>query len=349
MKKLMLVIGTVLCISLIIFVLFKNKAEIAAKAKIVPISSYPVSVVAVAREDVSESIAQVGEIVSNNDVAVVSEQSGKVLAVMVKEGSYVKAGSPLVKLDDVLPKAQYLTAQVSYEKAKKDWERAQNLRKQEIISDVELESSRLQYQSAEASYISAQKNYHNSLIVSPISGVVTSCPATVGTMVNPGKVVANVVDMSLFKLEVNIGEQDAFRLKAGDQVKITTDVYPGITFNGRIESVSAKSDTAHNYPVKIVIQNNNRQYPLKSGMYGKVNFDLRSQIALTIPRTALAGSIKQPQVFVAEGNKAKLRNIVVSGEVGTKLIVVDGLKEGDTIVSSGQENIKDNSTIEIIK
>jgi len=75
MKKVLVILGTVLCIGLIVFVLFKNKAEVAAKAKIVPISAYPVAVTAVTRENVSQDLAQVGEIVSNNDVSVVAEQS----------------------------------------------------------------------------------------------------------------------------------------------------------------------------------------------------------------------------------------------------------------------------------
>jgi hypothetical protein len=122
-----------------------------------------------------------------------------------------------------------------------------------------------------------------------------------------------------------------------------------VTFSGRIDSISAKCDAAHNYPVKIIIHNNHSQYPLKSGMYGKATFDVLGQDALVIPRTALAGSVKHPQVFVVEGKKARLRDIVVGDQVGTKLTVVQGLNEGDNIVYSGQDNIKDNSQVEILK
>jgi len=269
--------------------------------------------------------------------------------VLVKEGSYVKAGQPLIKLDDVLTQAQYMSATTSYEKAQKDWERARDLRRQEVISNTELEAARLQSKAAEATYITSRKQYHNSVIVAPIAGVVVSCPVTVGSMVGKDDVVANVVDMSLFKLELNVDEPTAFRLKVGNVVTITTDVYPGVTFSGRIDSISAKCDAAHNYPVKLIIQNNHSQYPLKSGMYGKATFDMLGQEALVIPRTALVGSVKQPQVFVVEGDQAKLREIVVGNQVGTKLTIVQGLKEGDRIVYNGQENIKDNARVEIVR
>ncbi len=349
MKKILAILGIIVVIGLIGLTLVKNKTEMTEKAKITKIESYPVSVVTVAKENLADSLTQIGEIVANNDVNVAAEQTGKVIAVMVKEGSYVSAGAPLVKLDDLLSQTQFATAKVNYEKAQRDWERYQTLRKQEVISDTELEAARLQFKSAEASYISAQRQYHNSVVTSPISGVVTSRPVNIGTMINPGTVVANVVDTSIFKVKLNIGEQNAFRLKTGDLVIVETDVYPGVKMNGRIESISAKSDTAHSYPVQVLIPNANKQYPLKSGMYGKVTFILPSQDALTIPRTALVGSINDPKVYVVEGNNAKLRPIVVGSEVGNKITIVQGLSEGETVVFAGQDNLKDNIPVTIVK
>ncbi len=349
MKKILAILGILVVIALIGFTLVKNKSEMTEKAKIIKIEAYPVSVVTIAKENLADSLTQIGEIVANNDVNVAAEQTGKVTAVMVKEGSYVNAGAPLVKLDDLLSQTQFATAKVNYEKAQRDWERYQTLRKQEVISDTELEAARLQFKSAEASYISTQRQYHNSVVTSPISGVVTSRPVNIGTMINPGTVVANVVDTSVFKVKLNIGERNAFRLKTGDPVAVETDVYPGVKMNGRIESISAKSDTAHNYPVQVLIPNINKQYPLKSGMYGKVTFILPSQDALTIPRTALVGSVNDPKVYVVEGNNAKLRPIVVGSEVGNKLTVIQGLSEGETVVFAGQDNLKDNIPVTIMK
>lgn len=349
MKKWVVLLISVLIIGLIVFTLLKNKADIAAEARIVPIDSYPVSVVKVVKENISRQTTQIGQIVSNNDVQVVSEHSGKVISVMVKEGAYVAKGAPLVRLDDIVSQAQNMSAQANYQKAKKDWERYESLRKQDIISDSELEAARLNFKAAEANYVAAQKQYHNAVIVSPISGVVVSRPVNIGSMVNPGTVVANVVDMSLFKVEVNVGEQDVFRLKVGDPVTIQSDVYPEASFSGRIESISAKADVDHTYPVKILLPNNNRQYPLRSGMYGKVTFNFPSQFELTIPRTALVGSINTPQVYVVKGHKAVLRDIVVGATVGPKVIVLQGLNEGDTVVTSGQENLKDGIKVTIEK
>jgi RND family efflux transporter MFP subunit len=146
------------------------------------------------------------------------------------------------------------------------------------------------------------------------------------------------------KVILNVAEQDAFRLKVGDQTEIETAVYPGIKFYGTIASISAKGDAAHTYPVKIVIPNNN-QHPLKSGMFGQITINFGNQVALSIPRNALIGGITNPQVFVVEDGKAQLRNIQVGSEIGTNIAVMQGLHEGETVVVSGQEGLKDNMTV----
>ncbi len=349
MKRMVVLLVSALLIVLIVLVLFKNKADITEKAKNVPITSYPVSAVKATQENLNEVFTHVGVIVANNDLAVISEQSGKVTEVMVKEGSYVSAGSPLVKLDSLMAEANLTAAQTSYEKAKKDWERNQSLHKDGLISESQLESARLAFKSAEAQHTVAQRQYQNANITSPISGIVSSRPVNIGTMVNPGTVVANVVDTSLFKVKLNLGEQEAFRLRVGDPAEITTDVYPGVTFSGRIDSISVKGDDAHTYPIQIVIPNNNAKKPLKSGMYGKVKFTLPNQNALTIPRTALAGSIQEPEVYVVEAGKARLRPIVVGSEIGSKLTVLEGIQEGDLVVFNGQDNLKDGIAVTVVQ
>lgn len=350
MKKLIALIGVVCVVGLIIFTLLSNKAAMQKKAQIIPITSYPVSVVTVSKQKLDEQLSQVGVIVANNDVAIVSELQGqaKVTAVLVKEGSYVRAGSPIVKIDDILPQANYLAAKTSYEKAQKDWERNQSLQKDGLISDSQLESARLAYESAQAQYVAAERQYQNATITSPISGLITSVPVNIGMIVNPGTVVANVIDNSLFKVKLNIGEEDAFKLQVGASVIVETDVYPGAKFNGTIYSVSGKGDEAHTYPVQIIIPNS-KQYPLKSGMFGKVSFNIKNQMVITIPRDALVGSIKNPQVYVVEDGTAKLRNIIVGTTVGTISSVKQGLTEGETVVISGQNNLQDNVGVAIQK
>lgn len=347
-KKVVLLIVSLVVVVLIAFVLFNNKAEMERKANIAPITSIPVSVVSATKQNVQSNLTQVGVIVAINDVNIVSEVSGKIINVLAKEGTYVAVGAPIVKVDDTLLNAKFLATQTSYQKAQKDWERKQTLYKDQLISDAELELARQTYKATEAQYIADQKQYQNTLVTSPISGVVTSRPVNIGTMLNPGTVVANIVDVSMFKVKLNVGEEDVFTLKAGDAVIIETDVYPGVKFTGRIDSISVKGDESHTYPVQVLLPNN-KQYPLKSGMFGRVTFRTSNQMALVIPRDALVGSIKNPQVFVVNDSKAELRQIVIGPEAGTNIIIKKGLNEGDTVVISGQDNLRDGVTVNVQK
>jgi RND family efflux transporter MFP subunit len=347
-KKVLLLIGSLVVVVLIAFVLFNNKAEMERKANIAPITSIPVSVVSATKQNIQRNLTQVGVIVAINDVNIVSEVSGKIINVLAKEGTYVAAGAPIVKVDDTLLNAKFLATQTSYQKSQKDWERKQALYKDQLISDAELELARQTFKATEAQYIADQKQYQNTLVTSPISGVVTSRPVNIGTMLNPGTVVANIVDISMFKVKLNVGEEDAFTLKAGDVVTIETDVYPGVKFTGRIDSISVKGDESHTYPVQVLLPNN-KQYPLKSGMFGRVTFRTNNQMALLIPRDALVGSIKNPQVFVVNDSKAALRQIVIGSEAGTNITIKKGLNEGDTVVISGQDNLRDGATVNVQK
>lgn len=347
-KKVVLLIVSLVVVLLIGFVLFNNKAEMERKANITPITSVPVSVVTATKQSIQNNLTQIGVIMAINDVNIISEVSGKIINVLAKEGSYIKAGSPIVKVDDTLLHAKFLATQTSYQKAQKDWERKQALYKDQLISDAELEMARQTFKAAEAQFIADQKQYQNTLVTSPISGVVTSRPVNIGTMLAPGSIVANVVDISMFKVKLNVGEETVFTLKAGDPVTVETDVYPGVKFAGRIDSVSVKGDESHTYPVWVLLPNN-KQYPLKSGMFGRVTFRTSHEMALVIPRDALVGSIKNPQVFVVNENKAELRQIIIGPVVGTNIIVKQGLNEGDMIVFSGQDNLRDGVAVNIQK
>jgi RND family efflux transporter MFP subunit len=137
-------------------------------------------------------------------------------------------------------------------------------------------------------------------------------------------------------------------LKIGDRVDITTEVYPGVVFSGKIATISAKGDEAHTYPVEVDLPNS-KQHPLKAGMFGNVNFvSFTKGESLLIPREALLGSIKNPQVFIVENNTAKLVNLVIGNTYDNYLEVISGLKEGQEIVVNGQNNIEDNNKVTII-
>ena len=351
MKNWKLIIGVVVAFAVIVTILVINKKKMSSTtAGGINAANY-VTVDKAVLKNLSEVLSLTGTINANNDVNIMSETSGKITAVYVKVGDYKTAGSVLFQVDDELRKAAFMSAEANYEKAKKDYERFQELFKQKSATDAQLDAAKLGAAVAESQYIIAKRQLDDTKIKTPISGVITARNVDVGSMVQAAPqatLVANVVDISRLKVKLNVAESDAFLLKVNDEVSVTTDVYPGVVFKGRIESISAKSDEAHTYPVEITIANQST-HPLKAGVFSRVEFtSMRNHNVLLIPREAIVGSVKMPQVYVVENGIAKLRNITVGNESGTSIQVINGLNDGETIVTNGQNNLVDNAKVQIL-
>jgi RND family efflux transporter MFP subunit len=251
-------------------------------------------------------------------------------------------------VDDELKQAALTAAEVNYEKAKRDYERYQALLKKNTITVAQLDASRLAFKSAESQYTVARRQFTDTRITTPIAGYVTARPVDIGAMVQPGMTIANVVDITTLKVRLNVAERDVFKLKEGDRVEVTTEVYSGVRFDGKIQSIASKGDEAHTYPVEVVLQNS-KAHPLKAGMFGRVAFSsVNVEASLTIPRDALVGSIKEPKVFVVDSTIARLRSIVVGGISGETLSVTAGLREGERVVVNGQNNLQDSTSVSVI-
>lgn len=352
MKKGKLILSVVAVLVVIATILIMNKKKMASYTAGGIKDVYYVSVEKVSKKNLSESLSFVGTIYANNDVNIVSETAGKVTAVFAKVGDYKSAGSVLFQIDDELKKAALMSAEANYEKAQKDYERTQTLFQQKAATDAQLDMAKLGAANAEAQYIVAKRQMADTKIKTPISGFITARYIDLGSMVQgapQATLVANVVDISRVKVKLNVSEKDAFILKTGDQVSVTSDVYPQATFTGRVESIGSKGDDAHTFPIEISITNE-AKHQLKAGMFARVSFSSKESVeSIVIPRAALVGSIKTPQVFVVENGIAKLRNITVGTESGVDIQILNGLNIGEEVVVSGQNNIVDNIKVEILK
>jgi RND family efflux transporter MFP subunit len=332
---------------LILAILFYNKAQMAAKAKNDVMTAVPVSTTIVKKQQLHDTRSFVGVIAANNDVPIISETQGKVTAVLSEVGRFVQAGAGLIQVDDELKKAALAAAEVNFEKARNDLGRFESLQKDSAVTAQQMEGVRLAFKSAEAQYIVARREHNDTKISSPIAGIVSARMVDVGSYVQRGTPVANVVDISVMKVKIGVPEEDVFHLKTGDVALVTSDVYPGAVIKGTIRTVSAKADEAHSYPVEVTLPNT-KEFPLKAGMFGRISFEaLHGGEAILIPRVALIGSTKNPQVFVVQSGQAQLRTLTIGSEAGSAVEVRSGLAEGETIIINGQNNVKAGGMVTI--
>lgn len=351
MKNWKAIVAVIVVLVTIVTILAINKKKLAANTSGGIDITYYVSVENVAKKNLTSQLSLTGTINANNDVNIMSETSGKVVAVYAKVGDYKQAGSVLLQADDELKKAAFISAEANWLKAKNDYERFQKLFQEKSVSDTQLEQVKVGAAMAEANYIVAKRQLEDTKVKTPISGYITNRPVDVGTMLQGAPqptFVANIVDISRVKVKLNVSESDAVVLKTGDQVKVTADVYPGAVFNGRIESISNKADEAHTYATEISIANQS-SHQLKAGMFVRAEFtSISDRDVIVVPRAALVGSVKNPQVFVVENGVAKLRNLTIGTESGIDVQVIGGLTVGEVLIVNGQNNLVDNTKVAIL-
>lgn len=348
------IIGSVVTLSVlaaIVLTLMNNKAKSTAKASQSDVqTSIPVSVITVEKKQLSENLSLTGTITANNDVNIASETQGRITGVHAKVGDYVHAGATIAQVDDELKQANLLSADANFQKAKADYDRTASLWKEKAVTDAQHDAARLMVKTAEAQLIIARRQLKDTRITAPIQGFLTSRPVDVGVNVQNGMVIGTVVDITKLKVKVNVAESDAFTLKVHDNVRISTEVYPGVLFTGKISNIAVKADEAHTYPVEIVLENN-KHHPLKAGMFARLDFtSLQRQPSVVVPREAILGGLKDASVFIIEnGASAKLRSVVTGAESGRLVEIIRGVQEGETIVINGQNNLKHGAIVTVVK
>lgn len=350
MKKLLAIIIVIAVIAGIVGILLYNKSKREKKlTKTEILTSIPVSVGEVTKEKLEDKLTLIGTITPYNEVTVASETQGKIIGVYFNVGDRVSAGKVLVKVDDEIKSATVENAEANFEKAKKDLVRYEGLYKEGSITEVQLETARLTYKQTESQYTIAYRQLRDTRIIAPFSGVITAKLIDLGTVLSNATPIATLVNISTIKVKVNVPEKDVFKLKVGDMADITTDVYPEEKFSGKIININSKGDELHTFPVEIQLANSNAN-PLKAGMFVNVGFGtIEKGESVVIPRTALIGSVKNPQVYVVENNIARLKDIIAGIGVGEKLEVVSGLNPGELVVINGQVNLKDSVSVIISK
>jgi len=348
MKKPIIYAIVTIVIVLAAFRLISNRNSIVSQNENLTADSVTVSIANVEKKASSFNLNFTGTLYPYKELDISAETPGKITSLNYELGQHFPKGGVIATIDDIIKKLTYESAKIDADRLKKDYERIENLYKGNASSEQEYALSRTSYETAKNRFEEAEKQLSYTIITAPISGTITKKIVEEGTYVKAGDPVASIVDVSRLRVRVNVSESNVYYLHPGDRVMITTDIYPGITFKGKISFVSPRGDDTHNYPVEIEIVNSVKN-PLKAGTFVNVEVGVgSSNAALYIPREALQGSIKDAKVYIASNGKALLKNIVIGRGGNESLEVLSGLTENDKVIVSGQVNLTDNKSIKII-
>ena len=352
MKKVIYIVAIVAVLGLGYYILTKNKEKNDSETAIVAQQNNSVAVrIAEAKTGVPD-LAYVanGNFEAKQQLDFPAENSGRVVKVLVDEGDHVRIGQVLAVIKGDQLSIELQNMQAAYQHAQADSQRYENAFKTGGVTKQQLDQAKLNLVNAKARYDAARINIGDASIKSSINGIVNKRNIEPGSVVSPGTVLFELVDVSTLKLKVNVPESQVATLKLGTSINVTASVYPDKQFTGKITFIAPKADESLNFPVEITIANN-PDGELKAGMYGSATFGTSSNQAqvLMIPRNAFVGGVGNNEVFVVKDNTAKMVKVVAGRIFGDNVEVLKGLNAGDVVVTSGQINLADGSKVEVIK
>ncbi len=290
-------------------------------------------------------IEETGALTGNKESMIATETGGRVKEILVEVGSFVKEGSPLVRIDDELYKLDADRAKIAFDKAKMDYDRLTRLYDQKSISESDLESARLGMKSAEVGYKVTLKTYNEATVRAPFSGTVAAKLTEVGQMVERGVPVVQLVDIGSLKLTIQVAEENFRFIPQGATATVIVDALRD-TVQGKVFAIGSRATTGQRtFPVEIRIAGNGK---LKSGMFARAVVSGGTVTnGILLPRVAVLPDAGRSVVYLAKNKKAEKQIIRVVGNFGDR-IAVEGIARGDTVITVGNQQLSQGSPIALV-
>jgi RND family efflux transporter MFP subunit len=357
----------------------EDKKQAAKAAERPPVA---VEVTMVRASDVTGAIEVTGALSYKFGAELKSEYTGIVTDVYVNEWVRVKKGDPLARLDTreaevVLQKAKaavevaranILQAEVSQNRAIREFERAQKLKETGLITQqsfddarteteaakARIEAAKAQLRVAEEDVLYAQTRLSKSIIRSPLDGMVSFRNVNVGDFVGEmgAKPMFRIVDTRILELTMTAPSSEMGAIRIGQPLHFSTDAFPGKNFVGKVMFINPVVNEADR-SIKVVAEVENWQDQLKGGLFvqGRILTGKRTGV-LKIPRAALLSwdvAGKKAEVFGVEQNVAQRREVRTGVTFGDQVEVTSGLAAGDRVISRGGFNVKDGDKVNVTR
>lgn len=326
----------------------KQTTEVREVAK--QVDKINVNVITVSRENIDTDYSANGTFLPKQEMNQSSEIAGRIVNVLVKEGSRVSAGQTLATIKKDAIEVDVAQAQNNLQNAIIDNQRYENAFKTGGVTKQQVDNSRLQLKNAQAAVRAQGVRVNDASIRAGISGTINKKMVEPGTVVSIGTSMFEIVNINSLKLSVLVDESQVGRIALGQEVPINVNVLPEDSFSGRITFIAPKSDASLNFPVEIEVQNKGN---LKAGMYAtalfKTNHGAETQNMLTVPAEAFVNGVSSGQLFIVSNGTAKLIKVQTGKVYGDKVQILSGLNGGEQVITSGQINLDNGSKINIVK
>lgn len=288
----------------------------------------------------TETVTSTGTLIADESVELQAEINGKVVAIHFKEGSRVRRGDLLVKLNDADLRATYERAKYRKELAVLRERRISQLLKQGVARQEEYDTAlnELNVQDAEIELTQAQ--IAKTEIRAPFDGVVGLRFVSEGAFVNATTQIATLQRIDELKLDFAIAEKYAGRVTTGSAISFTIAGRDG-KYRGDIYASEPRIDTeTRTFLIRARCPNPQRQ--LLPGAFANVEIILHElQDAVLVPSVAVIAGLDEKTVFVVRDGKASRRSIEIGTRTATTVQVISGLSAGDLVITSGLQQMRE--------
>jgi RND family efflux transporter MFP subunit len=330
-----------------------------------------------------------GYVVAQRKAAVASKLTGRLVALMVEEGSRVKEGQVIARLEneDALAardqaEANLRTAGANLELARaelvdasRSFQRNKELVGKEYISKSDYDLSEARYKKAEAAVTAAEAAVRASaaalqganvaleysLIRAPFDAVVLTKNADIGDIVTPIGAAANakaavvtIADMSSLEVEADVSETNLYLVKAGQPCEIQLDALPDSRFRGVVHTIVPTADRTK-ATVLIKVRFLDKDPRVLPEMRAKVSFLSRpvkrgeNKLRTVVNGAALINRSEQRAVFLVKENRVVETPVRTGALLGDMVEVLDGVKAGDKVVVKPPQELKNGARIKVVE
>lgn len=326
----------------------KNKSADAAKSDKKEVAT--VKTMVVKSEIITRKIDYTVTLTPFEEVHLAPSTPGRIEKINVEIGQNVSKGQVVALMD----RTNLEQARINLMNLEANYKRFDTLKKTNSIADQQYDQFMSNYNIAKNSY---QFLLSNTQLKAPFSGIVSGkyfedgeiySGSPVATIGKPA--IISIVQINQLKALVGISANYYPLITNGMKAEITSDIYPDMVFNGDVYKIYPTIDNAtKTFTVEVKVQNNNMK--LRPGMFSKVQLNLGKGNAILVPNIAL---IKQTgtndmYVFVNKNNVAVKTPVKTGQMIDDKIVILEGLSDGDELIVVGQNKLENQSPIKVAK
>ncbi|MES2574801.1 MAG: efflux RND transporter periplasmic adaptor subunit [Bacteroidota bacterium] len=287
-----------------------------------------------------------GSIEANEQIEIHSEVSGIVEGIYFTEGSYVNKGQVLFKVNDIELRAQLRQASTKEGLTAENERRAKLLLQKEAISQEEFDVARADHASAQAQTQLIRAQISKTAVKAPFSGKIGLRSISPGTYITPAILVAKLVNTGKLKITFSIPEKYATQVRSGSVIDFTVSGSTKV-YTAKIYAIEPEVEVATR-TLQIRAIADNADGKLFPGTFADVKLPLDIiKDAIVVPTEAIVPVQDGKKVFISNNGKAKEIMVEAATRTDASILILSGLRAGDTLVTSGVMSLKNDAPIKV--